>query len=287
MVVLIVGIAISFAALCLYDGARLQATPFTIMPLVCVVPVTLGQVLLFEGWPFTHFARPRLAGWLVLVSSHVLVFAIDRACFDFGFLRHAPFYRQALDPRGGYDAVAVTAVLITFAGSVLALAACDFDPTHSLARWRPALIHQPARGVISLILATAITALVWTLCVRLGGMEVGHYQARVGVSFIFGLFVMTVLMGGAAFARLRQPLRGLLIIGSAVIIALLGYDLYRWTWASARMAGDPALDDGEIWVSTAMLAFTFPAMAVFADLFDFWPLKRAEVAQNSKPAISS
>lgn len=37
----------------------------------------------------------------------------------------------------------------------------------------------------------------------------------------------------------------------------------------------PLAYDLELWVSSAMLAITFPIMVAFAGFFDFWPLARS------------
>lgn len=47
---------------------------------------------------------------------------------------------------------------------------------------------------------------------------------------------------------------------------------------SGRVNPGPSSYDFEIWLSSALLAVTFPFLIFFADFFEMWPLKRAAAA---------
>ncbi|MEO8120754.1 MAG: hypothetical protein ABI606_15720 [Rhodoferax sp.] len=76
----------------------------------------------------------------------------------------------------------------------------------------------------------------------------------------------------------EPPIRGLVLIAGAAMLAPLMYEFYRSGLSAfhAVKSGPPAYAQ-ELWISSAMLAITFPAMGTFADYFDFWPLIRNRV----------
>ena len=84
-----------------------------------------------------------------------------------------------------------------------------------------------------------------------------------------------VMFRGAPFVHFPQPIRGLVLIAGAAMLAALMYELYRSGLSAfhALKSGPPAYAQ-ELWMSSAMLAITFLAMVTFADYFDFWPLIR-------------
>jgi hypothetical protein len=269
------GATVAAIAIWVCGGGQTEPTPFVMMPLVSTVPITLWQVFLFNCWPFSRWAKSPIAiGLLVLAASYGGAAVADHLLFDYGFLQGVPFYEARLDPRGAFDARDAVAILVASAGGVLALAALDFWPVTTLARALPILEKQPWRGAASLALVLCVAVGLWTLCVAWRGMDVAAFQARVCVSFIFGMFILLVMLEGKAFAGWPQPVQGLLVNGTAALIAVAAYALYHL--AATRLCDLVDLSpsrDLETWISTAMLAITFPSMGVFADLFEFWPLR--------------
>ena len=246
------------------------------MPLISAVPIVLWQVFLFECWPFPKLVRSSIVvGLLLLATPYGAVTACTDLFFNYGFLKSAVFYDRALDPSGIFDARDVVTILVASAGGVLALLAMDFWPVMMLAKLCPAVAHQPWRGSASLALVLAASIGLWALCVEWWGMDIAMFQARACVSFIFGMFVLLVMLQGSLFYGLPQPGKGLLRSGTAALIAVAAYALYRLAATQLRGLTDlsPA-HDLETWISTVMLAITFPGMAVLADLFGFWPFRR-------------
>jgi hypothetical protein len=273
LVTMALGAAISVAAILGFGGGEARPTPFVIMPLVSAVPIVLWQVFLFECWPFSRLAQsPIGVGLLTLTANYVAVAVAVRLFFNDAFLRGAVFYDARLDPSGLFDAPDVVATLVGSAGGVLALVALDFWPVTMLARRAPIMKTQPWRGIAGLAFALGGAITLWAAYVPWSGVDVSVFQARACVSFIFGMFVLLVMLRGSAFAGRRQPLKGLLVIGVAVLIAIAAYRLYLL--AAAWRGGLASDTELETWISTAMLAITFPGMSILADLFDFWPLRR-------------
>lgn len=268
------GACISIAALLGFGGYAPRPTPFVIMPLVTAVPIILWQVFLFECWPFSKFVKfPSAIGLLALATSYAAVAVGVHLFFDYAFLRGSPFYDARLDPGGLFDARDIVAILIASAGGVLALTAVDFWPVTALARLLPILNGQPGRGIAGLALSLGGAVTLWAACSLWLGVDIDTFQARICVSFIFGMFVLLVMLQGSVFSGQPQPLRGLLIIGTAALIAAVAYPLYRQV--AVWRGGLASALELETWISTVMLAITFPGMGVLADLFDFWPLRRS------------
>ncbi|HUC16131.1 MAG TPA: hypothetical protein VMA37_00395 [Acetobacteraceae bacterium] len=275
MVMTASGAGVSVAALLGFGGGDLRPTPFVIMPLVCAVPIILWQVFLFECWPFRRLSEsPITIGLLTLVTSYVAVAVGVHLFFNDAFLRGAAFYDARLDPGGLFDARDIVAIAVASAGGVLGLAALDFWPVAALARLLPILNDQPGRGIAGLAFSLGAAIALWAACCLWSGADVATFQARVCVSFIFGMFVLLVMLQGSAFSGQRQPLRGLFVIGSAAMIAVVAYPLYRQV--AAWRGGLASATELDTWISTVMLAITFPGMGVLADLFDFWPLRRSQ-----------
>jgi hypothetical protein len=275
MVNAVIGAVVVAGSIVSFGGGYAQPTPFVIMPLIVTVPLTLGQIFLFDCWPFAKLTTSRaMVGLMVLAASYGLAAIVDRLFFDFGFLRAAPFYHTDLDPNGLFDARTTVAFAVASVGGVLALAALDFWPVTKLAGLLPIFQRQPYRGLLNLGVVILTSAALWAFFVIWARMDVATFQAHVCVSFIFGMFILLVMLQGRVFPDWPQPIRGLVVIGLAILIAGAAYSLYAK--AAVRLGGVadlPPSPDLQSWVSTAMLAITFPGMGVFADLFEFWPLR--------------
>ncbi|NLH79668.1 MAG: hypothetical protein GX458_02335 [Phyllobacteriaceae bacterium] len=271
-----VAAVVALGAVMVFGGGRFEATPFVIMPLVITVPITLAQVILFEGWPFSVMTASRaLQGIAVLVATYAIAFLVDRIFFDFGFAAGAPFYRGELDPHGMFVAWVPMTALVAAVYAMLILVLFDFRPTARVFERFPTLGRQPLRGLVNAVVVVALVAVPWLGFVTWGGMDLVDFLARVAVCLIFGIFILLVMMGGAPFVALRQPARGLVLSAAAIVLAVAAFEGYRAaaTAIHAITAGPPGYDL-ELWLASAMLGFTFPAMVAFADWFGFWPLVR-------------
>jgi hypothetical protein len=103
------------------------------------------------------------------------------------------------------------------------------------------------------------------------------------VPFLFGTVVLLTMLQGSLTARLTGWRRGAL---SAAIAVVVGQVLARGYVVAmplltpdvpAPTAAARALDE-HLWLATALLAMTFPLLAMYRDYFGPWPFARHEPA---------
>jgi hypothetical protein len=273
--VALVGAASLILAITIYAPDRASASPYVLMPLIASVPITLWLVFLLEGWPVRAFA-PRARRLAILAMTACLAAIGDRYLADYGATMGRAVRDAVVVPRGMFDVRGPVTLLVTSAAAVMALQGLDFWPIAMLARRVRLAASQPWRGLCGLGVALGVAGAAQWVGGQWFGIAIGRFQARIGVSFLFGMFVMLVLFQGRLFVDRSQPTRGALIAASAGLIAWGAYPLYRLAGLAAQaLHGGAVPVDPDAWIATAMLAVTFPAMALWADIFDFWPLRRA------------
>jgi hypothetical protein len=143
---------------------------------------------------------------------------------------------------------------------------------------QPVLMRQPLLGAIWTPIVLAIAAVALFVGEGLFGMDAPVFMVRVPIPFIFGTIIVLNLMQNSLFAGFSQPLKGLL---NAAASAVIGVGLARLYGVFATMisghveSGAPGYVS-EIWLASALLAVTFPFLIIFAELLQFWPLRRAD-----------
>lgn len=273
-----VGALVACIAHATVGGGISPPTPFVNMFLILAVPMTLMLIIPFQRWPFTALLgnRPVVIGFALLIAAYGLAWVLYQLLFDFSFLQQAPFYQAALDPHGKFIAwLPLTAGLSVVVG-ILSLVLLDFWPLSLLAQKFPAMGKQPFFGLAASVLIALIAAGLWCVFDVPHGMDVVAFLVRVGVSMIFGIFIVLIMFEGAPFVRLPQPWRGLVLIAAAALLAVGLHALYRAVAVSCfgLLGGAPGYAL-ELWLATSMLAITFPLMVAFASFFNFWPLRKS------------
>jgi hypothetical protein len=107
-------------------------------------------------------------------------------------------------------------------------------------------------------------------------MDVVSFMVHVPVAFIFGTIIVLNMLQGSLFARLTQPLKGVLNVAAVALIGALLFGIYGAL--SPRISGTlkvgPPTYDFELWIASALLGVTFPLLVFHAEFFKLWPLKR-------------
>jgi hypothetical protein len=282
---LIAAMVMTPTILTLVDGGFGVPKPFAIMFTIVSVCCAFWLVAVFQCWPMAAISRhPGVIGMGVFVLAYVAAFALFRLCFDFGAMKDAPFYAAALDPRGAFPAWNALSFIVTTVSVIMWFVMLDFWPSATIAAAIPVLARQPLFGLLNAALVLAIAAGMWTLGVRVMGMDVVDYMVRVPVSGLFGEFIMLVMLQTAPFQTTRQPVKGLLLLGLVIVLALVMYRVYA---AAAGIlvgvlpAGAPTYGL-DLWIATAMLSVTFPVFVALGDGFAFWPLARPAALQPAE-----
>jgi hypothetical protein len=285
LVALATGVVVALAHWAGVGGSMSPPTPMLSQCLIASVVITFCLTIMWGGWPFTAFIKnPIAAGLSVLVACYVINYIFFRVFFNYDFMKGAPVYVAAQDPQGLFNAWTCVVFYVTAVG-VMFLSLCfDLWPfTKS-----PSLMKQPVLGIVWSIVALIIGYAAMYIGVNVMKMEVVAFMVTVPIPFIFGTIFMLNMLQGSVFAKLTQPLKGVLnTLASAVFGSLfaLMYRLLAPIVTGKLDAGPPAYQT-EIWLASALLAVTFPFLVAYADFFTMWPLQRAKAEQAMETAGS-
>ena len=272
---LIVGSIVAAWSLKTVGGFAVPPTPMLTLFTIMTVIMTFWCVVLWQCWPAAGISsHPAFAGFGTLIVSYIVAWILFKTCFDFSFMKDAPFYKTALDPGGAFNAFVALSFFLTALAVILAWAELDFWPLSAMAPKAPALGKQPLWGIITSIVVIIVSLIVQRIFLGALKMDPFIYTVKVPISIIFGEFIMLLLMQTAPVQTMKQPGKGIILIILSIILALIMYALYSWfsvLVAGALPSGPPGYVH-ELWVATALLSFTFPVIANYTGAFNFWPL---------------
>jgi hypothetical protein len=264
-------------------GSVNPPTPMLTQCLIASVVITFCLAIMWGGWPFTAVIKnPIAAGLSIVVACYVINYILFRIFFNYDFLKGAPVYFAAQDPQGMFNGWNCVVFYVTAIG-VMFLSLCfDLWPfTKS-----PSLMKQPVLGLVWTILALIIGGAAFYIGVNVMQMDAVAFMVTVPIPFIFGTIFVLNMLQGSLFAKLTQPLKGVLNTVAAAVLGSLFALMYRAlvpTLTGKLDAGPPAYQT-EIWLASALLAVTFPFLVAYADFFTMWPLQRAKSAQAMETA---
>jgi hypothetical protein len=270
----VVGLFVGVAYFILVGGSVSPPTPMLIQCAIVSVAVTFWAAIMWGGWPFnTIFKNSITAGLAMLLACYVVNYLLFRIFFNYAFLEGAPVYVPALDPQGMFNAWSALVFYMSALGIMFLMLHFDLWP---LARF-PALMQQPVLGIVWTAIALTLGGLAFYIGTRVMGIDVVRYFVRVPVPFIFGSIVMLNMLQGSVFAKLTQPLKGILSGAAAAAIGTvlaLMYDGLSPMVSGPLPGGLPAYEL-ETWLASALLGVTFPLMIFCAEFFSFWPLHKS------------
>ncbi len=257
-------------------GGRVSPpVPMLSMCIITTVVIAFWLAIIWGGWPFIALMkRPVKAGLSMLAACYVVNYLLFRLFFNYGFMQGASVYVPALDPHGLFNAWNALVVFVTATSAMFLMLCFDLWPLAA----RPALMRQPLLGTIWTAGVLGIAAIAVFIGEGLLRMDAPVFMVRVPIPFIFGTIIVLNMMQGSIFAGFSQPLKGVL---NACTAAVIGGALARLFGAlepivSGNAQSGPPGYVFEIWLASTLLAVTFPFLIVFADLFQFWPLRRTE-----------
>jgi len=290
-VAVLAALVIGFAV----GGGLVPPPPNAAHVAIMAVPFTFGLAVVWDGWPFRLLRRPVAAGLLLMVAAFVLSWLTYRLFANYSAFAGGPAYVAALDPRGPFDVWLVLTFVVTAMAVTLLWLQLGLWPVP------PSVLSSPvARGGVLTLGVAAVTAIALGVGVGVAhltaaaflaqvtvpflgeeGVGVAHltaaaFLAQVTVPFLFGSILLLNIVEGRVPLPAAQPVRGL---ASAAVSAVAGLALAALYVALLPVVSGPIAFgapgfQGEVWVASAMLGVTFPLLAVLADCFAFWPLRR-------------
>lgn len=272
-----VGFFIGYLALMIIGGGVMPPTPFVVMYLIVVVPMTLWLIIPLECWPFKLFIKNEgMLGIAIILMSHLVAYGIYKYLFNFSFAMQAPFYLASLDPSGLFNAwVPLIAILITLV-LILMLVLLDFWPVITLIKLLARPIKQPLFGFLSALLIIPLTIFIYHLFMNFNEMNIIVFMARFCIPTIFGIFIILVMLEGLPALKIPQPWRGAILIFIALTLSILMYEIYAGVAIEVfKFTPSSPAYDLELWIAASMLSITFPLMVTVANYFEFWPLRKS------------
>lgn len=267
-------------------GGLNPPVPMAVMTIITSVVTMFFLAIAFAGWPFTLIKNKVLGGIALLLAAYLINAIIFQIFFNFGFAQGAPFYQDALDPGGLFNAWSVVVVIVTSLAVMFLFLCFDVWPLTQIG----ALRTQPLVGLVWTIVCFGIGVVLFWLGTSIAGMAAPTFMVTVSIPFLFGAIVVLQMLGGSLFGSLKQPARGALNGALALIVGLILAAVYRLLMPV--LSGDlPAGADGEfaaeLWLANSLLAVTFPFLAFFGDFFGLWPLSgKSQSGEATEPAAA-
>ncbi len=285
LIALVTGVVVVLAHWTGVGGSMSPPTPMLTQCLIASVVIMFCMAIMWGGWPFTALIKnPIAAGLAIVVACYVINYVFFRIFFNYDFMKGAPVYVAAQDPQGMFNAWNCVVFYVTAIG-VMFLSLCfDLWPfTKS-----PSLMKQPVLGLVWTIVALIVGYAAYYIGVDVLKMDVVAFMVTVPIPFIFGTIFVLNMLQGSLFAKLAQPLKGVLNTVAAVVLGSLFALMYRALApaVTGRLDAGPPAYQSEIWLASALLSVTFPFLVAYADFFTMWPLQRAKTAQAMETAGS-
>jgi hypothetical protein len=256
-------------------AGRGPSTPQIAMFTIVVVVTTFWLAVVFEGWPFARISNGIVASAALLLTIYVVALLVFYLLFDFSFL--PPPAQTPQTPSGAFDAWHVLTFLVTAISGMFVPPAFGFLGFDRL--------HQPVRGLAWTGLLLVWAGMLFGIGVGALGADPVDFLVWVSVPLLFGGLIILVVFRDSLFGGLSRPTRG---VSNVLAMAVLGVVL---VWVYQRIAGlasppvswGPPTYQGQVWIASATLAFTFPLLATHADFFDHWPLR----TRDPVPAVGT
>jgi hypothetical protein len=268
------------AAVCALSFVTVGQTLTPLAPMVieftiASVVITFWVCIVWGGWPSSLLVKnPVAAGVVQLVGGYLVNFLLFRALFNYGFMRGAPVYVDALDPRGMISAAQVLPWYVTVLAAMFVVIAFDLWPLTK----SPRVMKQPLLGLVWTAVIMAVGSVVFYLGTVIGGLDPMIFLVSVSVPYLFGSIVILNMCENSLFARYSQPTKGILNVLAAIGIGggLSGiYWMLMPTVSGAIPSGPPSYA-AQVWLASSLLAVTFPFLVVYSAFFDLWPLRTTE-----------
>lgn len=275
LLMVVMGLIAAVVSLVVIGDLVTPPTPIVIMFTILSVVITMWLVVVWQCWPLALVTNnPAIIGLGTLALTYLITFLLFNGLFNFSFLSEASFYTKAADPSGLFNAWSILSFFLTTVAIIDALILMDFWPMAWLKK-RITMFEKPfAFGMLNTVFILLCAYCIYHIFVTHLNMDVFEYTVEIIVSFIFGEFIMLVMMQTAPFTRFKQPYKGGCLLISCGVLAMCMFWLYRTLSVyivGPVISGGPSYDL-ELWIATAMLSITFPLLIIFGEFLEFNPL---------------
>jgi len=281
--VVLIGI-FSYSGL-LHFAAEGAPTPFITLQVVFTVCVTFALILAFGMWPFGKLSLPG-KGWLTLILAYILGWLVAMLG-NWSFLTHAkgfiespvfkvPFYAQGgpfeafagIAPMGPIAWESLFSFIICSLVFLFCFLALQFWPFSK----SPSLMKQPVMGIV-VIIGSGILGYILHV-IGVGALKIVPLNLVLyDVSFLFGLLMILFMFQMWPGRTLKSPVGGgFLNIVIAIIVGIIAYYGLKAFCISHFGAEGMQYPNNVFAMANLMLGLTFPAWAIYATCWDFWPL---------------
>jgi hypothetical protein len=204
----------------------------------------------------------------LLVSVYAVALLLYYLLFDLSFL--PPPAQTPQTPTGLFGAWYSLTFLVT------AITGMFLPPAFGFLGFER--LQQPVRGLVWGGLCVAWASLLFGIGVGVAGVDPVDFLVWVPVPLLFGGLIVLVVMRDSLFGdeprRLRRGVLTTLTSAGLGLVLVWIYHLLANVVTPALSWGPPTYQ-GQVWIASATLAFTFPLLATHADFFDHWPLRTA------------
>jgi len=258
-------------------------TPIFTQCMIASVVIMFWMAIIMGGWPFTGLIKnPIGVGVAMMVGCYVINYILFRIFFNYDFLKGAPVYVPAQDPHGLFSGWACCVFYVTAITPLFMFLCFDLWPFTKF----PSLMKQPTLGIVWTLVSLVMGGAAMYIGVNGMGIDQVAFMVSVPIPVIFGVIFVLNMLQGSLFAKFTQPLKGVLNLGSAIILGNLFAFIYRSLAGSVtgKLNVGPPSYESEIWLASALLSVTFPFLVAYADFFTMWPLQRAKAERVMETA---
>ena len=266
-----VGALVAYLTFSLVGEGRSPPLPPFMMYIIFGVVCTFWFTIVWQCWPVTAVSsHPLIAGISVLLFTYVGGWALFQFLFDFRFMAAAPVYVASMDPGGLFSGWTDLSFGVTTVAVIMTFVMLDFWLLQSLAG------RQPLFSIVASMVILGIAAAIYSTFVHVLGFDQVQYMVHGPIPYLFGTFFPLTLFENSLLKDRRQPVRGLAFVVVSFVIGNVLQVLYWWAGPhlSGPLVSGPPNYQQENWLASALLGITFPLIVIWAELFQFWPLRR-------------
>ena len=266
-----VGALVAFITFSVVGEGRSPPLPPLMMYIIFGVVCTFWFTIVWQCWPITALSsEPLVTGIGALLFTYVCGWGLFRLLFDFGFMVGAPVYVASMDPGGIFSGWTVLSFGVTTVAVIMTFVMLDFWPLQSLAQ------RQPLLSAVASVLVLGLAAAIYCVFVHVLGFDQVKYMVHGPIPYLFGTFFPLTLFENSLLKDRPQPGRGIAFLVFSFVIGNVLQVVYWWAGPhlSGPLVSGPPNYQYENWLASALLGITFPLIVVWAELFQFWPLRR-------------